>query len=111
MFKQTVLILLISLGLEASSSVYERNCIPCHRYQPATLEKMFMLYLKTYSVELSFKVSLKEFLQNPTEEKSLIGNTFIEQFSVKNPTDLNDTELDEAIDTYWKLYNPKENLK
>jgi len=101
----------ISLNVEAASKVYQRNCIPCHKYQPATLEKMFMLYLKTYSVELSFKVSLKEFLKNPTEEKSLIGNKFIERFSVKDPTDLNETQLDEAIDTYWDLYNPKENLK
>lgn len=104
-------LMIFSFMLFANNKVYEQNCIPCHKYQPATLEKMFMLYLKTYSVELSFKVSLKEFLQNPTEEKSLIGNKFIEQFSVKNPTKLNDKELDEAIDTYWKLYNPKENLK
>lgn len=111
MLRTIFLAVLTSLSLEASGKVYQRNCVPCHKYQPATLEKMFMLYLKTYSVELSFKVSLKEFLQNPTEEKSLIGNKFIEQFSVKNPTDLNDTQLDEAINTYWKLYNPKDNLK
>jgi hypothetical protein len=111
MVKKILLLVIVSIGLEASSKVYQRHCVPCHKYQPATLEKMFMLYLKTYSVELSFKVSLKEFLQKPTEEKSLIGNKFIEQFSVKNPTDLNDTQLDEAINTYWDLYNPKDNLK
>jgi len=111
MLKQIVLCVLMGCLVQANTKVYQRNCVPCHRYQPATLEKMFMLYLKTYSVELSFKVSLKEFLQNPTEEKSLIGNKFIEQFSVKNPTDLNETELDEAIDAYWDLYNPKDNLK
>ncbi|HHD82309.1 MAG TPA: hypothetical protein ENK82_04560 [Campylobacterales bacterium] len=111
MVKKRLLVILLTLNLGATSEVYERNCIPCHKYQPATLEKMFMLYLKTYSVELSFKVSLKEFLKNPTEEKSLIGNKFIDRFSVKNPTDLNETELDEAVDTYWDLYNPRDHLK
>ncbi|CAA6799171.1 MAG: Unknown protein, partial [uncultured Sulfurovum sp.] len=51
------------------------------------------------------------FLQKPTEKKSLIGNTFIKNFSVKDPSELNSTQLDEAIDIYWDLYNPKDNLK
>lgn len=106
-----ILLVFLTLGLEAKNGVYEKVCVKCHKYQPATLEKMFMLYLKTYSVELSFKVSLKEFLQQPTEEQSLIGSAFIKNFSVKGASDLNDTQLDEAIDTYWDLYNPKGNLK
>ena len=106
-----IILLFLTLGLNATSNVYEEVCVKCHQYQPATLEKMFMLYLKTYSVELSFKVSLKEYLQNPTEEKSLIGSAFIKNFSVKDVTKLTDKELDEALDTYWDLYNPKNNLK
>jgi len=111
MLKKILLLALITLSSIEASNVYQNECVPCHKYQPATLEKMFMLYLKTYSVELSFKVSLKEFLKHPTEEKSLIGNEFIERFSVKAATDLNDTQLNEAINTYWDLYNPKDNLK
>ncbi|CAA6814984.1 MAG: Unknown protein [uncultured Sulfurovum sp.] len=103
--------MVLTLGLHSGSNVYQNVCVDCHQYQPATLEKMFMLYLKTHSVELSFKVSLKEFLQNPTEEKSLIGSSFITDFSVKDPSELNSTQLDEAIDIYWDLYNPKDNLK
>jgi len=106
-----VLLVLLTLGLNAKSDLYQDVCVQCHKYQPATLEKMFLLYLKTYSVELSFKVSLKEFLKNPTEEHSLIGSSFIRNFSVKDATDLNDTQLDEAIDTYWELYSPKLHLK
>ncbi|CAA6809214.1 MAG: Unknown protein, partial [uncultured Sulfurovum sp.] len=99
--KSILLSILFTLGLYSESNVYQDVCVKCHQYQPATLEKMFMLYLKTHSVELSFKVSLKEFLQKPTEKKSLIGNTFIKNFSVKDPSELNSTQLDEAIDIYW----------
>ena len=106
-----MLLVFLTLAVDAKSNVYEEVCVKCHRYQPATLEKMFMLYLKTYSVELSFKVSLKEYLQNPTEKKSLIGSAFIKNFSVKGVTELNDTQINEALNTYWDLYNPKDNLK
>ncbi|CAA6802846.1 MAG: Unknown protein [uncultured Sulfurovum sp.] len=106
-----MLLIFLTWGLDAKSSVYKDVCVKCHKYQPASLEKMFMVYLKTYSVELSFKVSLKEYLQNPTEKNSLIGSAFIQNFSVKNTSELNDTQIDEALDTYWDLYNPKDNLK
>jgi len=105
--------LLISMSFFASANtnVYERNCIPCHRYQPASLEKLFMEYLKTYSGELSLKGALKGFLQNPTEKNSLMNDKFIENFSVKDKTILDEKKLDEALDTYWELYNVKNKLK
>lgn len=109
--RKAIVLIFLTLGLNAKSDVYQNVCVNCHQYQPATLEKMFMLYLKTYSVELSFKISLKEYLQKPTERHSLIGSAFITNFSVKNPSDLNETQLNEAIDYYWDLYNPKDNLK
>ena len=109
--RKILLLIFLIFGLQAESDVYKEVCVKCHKYQPATLEKMFMLYLKTYSVKLSFQFSLKEYLKNPTEKKSLIGSAFIRNFSVKDMSDLNDTQLDEALNTYWDLYNPKGNLK
>jgi hypothetical protein len=111
MIKKIILFLLLSFTLEARSNAYEFNCIPCHRFQPASLEKMFMTYLKTYSGELSLKGSLKEFLKKPNEQNSLMGELFIERFSVKDKSRLTNEELDEAIDTYWELYNVRNKLK
>ena len=114
MFRKAVVIFFVlNIYLLASSddNAYERNCIPCHRYQPASLEKLFMEYLKTYSGELSLKVALKVFLKNPTEGESLMNDKFIENFSVKDKTDLNDTELEKAIDIYWNLYDVRNKLQ
>ena len=102
---------IVFLGAEEPKNVYEKNCIPCHRYAPASLEKLFMVYLKRYSAELSLKGALKDFLKNPTESESLMNNTFIENFSVKDKTTLTDKELDDAIDTYWELYDVRKKLK
>ena len=111
MIKKITLLLLLSISTEARTNSYEFNCVPCHRFQPASLEKMFMTYLKTYSGELSLKGSLKEFLKNPNEKSSLMGELFIERFSVKDKSRLTDEELDEAIDTYWELYNVRNKLQ
>ena len=113
MIKKTVLICVtftLFLGAE-EPNIYETNCIPCHRYQPASLEKLFMEYLKTYSGELSLKGALKAFLKKPIESDSLMNDKFIENFSVKDKTTLTDKELDEAIDTYWERYDIRKKLK
>ena len=99
------------LGADEPKNIYEKNCIPCHRYAPASLEKLFMVYLKSYSGELSVKGTIKAFLKNPKESDSKMNNTFIENFSVKDKTTLTDEELEEAIDIYWELYDVRKKLK
>ncbi len=99
------------LWADEGGNIYERNCIPCHRYQPASLEKLFMEYLKTYSGELSLKGALKVFLKNPTEADSLMNDKFIENFSVKDKTKLTEKDLDKALDIYWDLYDVRKKLK
>jgi len=92
-------------------NIYERNCIPCHRYLPLSLEHMYMRYLKTFSGEKTFKASLKVFLKHPMEQTSVMSDLFIDRFSVKDKTLLNDKQLDEAINIYWDLYNVRNKLK
>ena len=111
MIKRTVLFLILSISAHADKNAYERHCIPCHQYQPASLEKLFMTYLKTYSGELSLKGTLKEFLKEPKESTSLMSEIFIDRFSVKDKTKLSDSELDEAINVYWDIYNVRDKLK
>jgi len=92
-------------------NIYERTCIPCHRYLPSSLGDMYMRYLKTFSGEITFKVSLKAFLKEPLEQTSVMSDLFIDRFSVKDKTLLTDKELDEAINIYWDLYNVRNKLK
>ncbi len=96
---------------ENKINIYERNCIPCHRYLPLSLEHMYMRYLKTFSGEKTFKASLKAFLKHPMEETSVMTDLFIDRFSVKDKSLLSDKQLEEAIDIYWNLYNVRNKLK
>jgi hypothetical protein len=95
----------------AQKNIYERTCLPCHRYLPSSLGDMYMRYLKTFSGEQTFKASLKAFLKEPLEQTSVMSNLFIDRFSVKDKSLLNDKQLDEAIDIYWNLYNVRNKLK
>jgi hypothetical protein len=92
--------------------IYTGNCIPCHEYgMPATLERMFMKYLKSYSGEISVKLTLKQFLKNPLKKDSVMSDLFLSRFSVKDKTLLSDEDLTKAIDIYWDLYNVRNKLK
>jgi len=94
----------------AKKNIYEDNCRACHT-NVFPLEKLYMLYLKRYSGEQTFKASLKAFLKKPLEETSVMTDKWIKDFSVKGRTQLSDEEIDEAIDIYWKLYDVRNKLK
>jgi len=116
MINKILLICLLTLSLtgkelEEKHKVYKENCIPCHEYLPYSLEKIYMLYLKTFSGEVTFKATLKAFLKEPMEETSVMPDEWIENFSVKEKTILTDKELDEAIDSYWELYDVRNKLR
>ena len=119
MISKIVLVLLLTLSLtgkelertlENKHKIYKQHCLPCHEHLPYSLEKIYMLYLKTFSGKLTFKASLKAFLKEPLEETSVMPDEWIENFSVKEKTILTDTELDEAIDSYWELYDIRNKL-
>jgi len=117
MIYKILLLLLLTLsslwGAEIDKEehrIYRETCIPCHQHLPYSLEKIYMLYLKTFSGELTFKASLKAFLKEPLEETSVMPDEWIENFSVKEKTHLSDKELDKAIDSYWKLYDVRNKL-
>ena len=114
MFKKILLVVILTSMVyaeEKRSSVYERNCIPCHRYLPFSLEGMYMEYLKTFGGEVAFKETLKAFLREPKESVSVMSDLFIDRFSVKDKSNLTTEELVEAIDIYWEMYDVRSKLK
>lgn len=85
-------------------NIYEQNCLPCHSPLSVGLDKFFFRYLVKYSSELSVKSALTYFLKNPDELTSALSSDQLRRFGVKSKTNLNDEELNEAIDIYWKKY-------
>jgi len=94
-----------------SQNVFERNCQVCHKHFPASLQRMFLSYLKVYSGEITMKAALKGYLQNPDKRLSVMSDLFIDRFGIKDKTSLNEKELEEAIDIYWDFYNVRNKLR
>jgi len=106
-----MLLIFVYSTLLFSQNVFERNCLVCHEHFPASLQRMFMSYLKVYSGEITMKAALKGYLQKPTKRLSVMSDLFIDRFGIKEKTDLSEKELEEAIDIYWDLYNVRNKLR
>ncbi|WP_458700665.1 hypothetical protein ACKGJI_00775 [Sulfurospirillum sp. 1307] len=104
-----LLAFLFAVGLNAS--VYEQNCVSCHEKLPVKIDKFFYRYLLKYSSEENLKNSLKDYLKNPSKEKSILQEELIDRFGIKKPTTLDEKELQEAIDEYWEIYKVFGKLK
>ena len=86
------------------TSVYERNCVACHRKLPVTLDKFFFNYLLKYSSERRVKEALRRFLKHPTKKKALASEELIRKYGLMPKSKLSDTNLRKAIDIYWETY-------
>lgn len=101
--------LLVCLCLHAN--VYDQNCLPCHSTLPVDIDKFFYRYLLKHSSETRVKAALTDYLKNPDLNKTILPEGLIARFGIKAPTELSDSELKEAIDTYWDVHKVFGKLK
>ncbi|RLA75947.1 MAG: hypothetical protein DRG30_03895 [Epsilonproteobacteria bacterium] len=110
MVKKLIIVFLLTLTLSAKDT-YEKNCVKCHQDLPMSLQRMFMHYLSVYSGEQNTKAALKHFLRHPRKDTSVMSELFLQNFAVKEPLDISDKTLNEAIDIYWNKYKVISKLK
>ncbi|NOQ32398.1 MAG: hypothetical protein GQ570_14910 [Helicobacteraceae bacterium] len=105
-----VILLLLSVTI-LYADIYVKNCLPCHQKQPVSIENYFYKYLLHYSSEEDVKSAMVSFLKDPTKESSVMPSKFIDQFGIKSKTTLNEKELQQAVNIYWKKYTVFGKLK
>jgi len=106
-----MVLVVLGLTVQVKGDIYERNCIPCHKNLPTSLQQMFMAYLAAYSSEKNVKTLLKYYMKHPTRSLSSMSELFIDSYGIKAPTKLSKEELDEAIDIYWEKFKVFDKLK
>ena len=108
MVKKYLLVVLFSIFTFASEkneiSIYETDCVKCHKRLPVTIDKYFYRYLLKYSSETMVKQTMFEYLKDPTKDKTIMAESFITRFGIKKKSKLSDEKLNEAIDIYWNKY-------
>jgi hypothetical protein len=108
---KSIVWMMVSVVLLCAENAYERECVPCHRELPMSLQRMFMNYLLVYSGEKNTKVALKHFMRYPRKDTSVMSELFLKNFAIKEPLMISDEALDEAIDIYWEKYKVIGKLK
>ncbi len=101
---KTLIFLTLFSSILFSSTIYEKNCVSCHKKLPVSIDKYFYRYLLKYSSEKDTKKAIYLYLKKPTKEKSVMAEAFISRFGVKPKTTLHDNELKKAINSYWRKY-------
>jgi hypothetical protein len=107
MVKFFLILTLITNFLFAEKSndvIYDLNCVECHRNMPVTIDKYFYRYLLKFSSETKVKAAMFSYLNNPTKEETIMAESFITRFGVKKKTNLSESKLNEALDSYWEKY-------
>lgn len=92
-------------------TVYDKNCIKCHKKLPVSIDKYFYRYLLKYSSETNVKKSMFAYLKKPNKEMTIMPEAFIKRFGIKRKTKLSDEKLNEALDIYWEKYKVFGKLK
>lgn len=105
------LIFLIFLHVSVFASVYESNCVNCHKKLPVKIDKFFYRYLLKYSSKKDVKSSMLAYLKNPTKEKTILQEGLLNRFGLKQKSELSDKELRKALDEYWERYKVFGKLK
>lgn len=110
MVKRIIVVILLFTGLFAQD-VYERHCVGCHEKLPTSLQRMFMNYLLVYGGEKNMKAGLKHYLLYPSKHISVMSDLFIENYGIKDKTNLSNDVLEKAIDIYWNKFKVFDKLK
>ena len=109
MVKKIVVILSLSAVL-LNADIYETNCVSCHNKLPVSIDKYFYRYLLKYSSEREVKEAMLKYLQSPSKEASVMGESFLSRFGVKKKSSLSNANLKISINIYWAKYNVFEKL-
>jgi len=111
MIHKLLFLILFSVSVIFAENIYERNCIPCHRDLPTSLQQMFKEYLLVYSGEQNVKAGIKHYLKYPNRSISVMSELFISNFGIKKKSTLTPEELDEAVNIYWEKFKVFNKLK
>lgn len=107
----SIFLLFSFLDAAKTKSVYDKNCIKCHRKLPVSIDKYFYRYLLKYSSESKVKESIFAYLKKPNKDMTIMPEAFIKRFGIKKKSKLSDKKLNEALDIYWEKYKVFGKLK
>lgn len=106
-----IFLIVVFTTLLSYGNVYEKNCVKCHQALSLSLQETFKKYLLVYSGEENVKAGMKHYLKYPSKDISVMSKLFKKIYGIKQKTNLNEEDLNQAIDSYWNQYKVFGKLK
>ena len=101
--KMIKIVVLLVLNSCLVANTFQINCNSCHKNEKEL--KLFMTkYSLQYSSENNIKKALFRFLRSPSSNRSIMPFEYIQKIGFKQNSILNDKDLKEAINIYYKKY-------
>lgn len=101
------IIILICINLFSGN--FNDSCVICHSKNAPELENLYFKYIQTYGSKTKTKEAMKNFLINPSFEKSVLPIGAFERFNIHPKQDTHD--IDTIIDVYFETYSIKNRIK
>lgn len=92
-------------GSDVKSHSLEQNCLLCHREHQIPSAMIYRRYLMKFSAKDTIKNRMFDYLKKPSTKESIMPAPFFKKFSIKEPSDMNDTILKESIDSYIERFD------
>jgi len=102
--KKLLFTLLLWQGMLCAGSVFEHECVRCHKEKNISLQKSFMNALLVYGGKENLKAGLGYYLRNPNLGTSVMDEAFLEKNGVKAAMKLSPQIMDRALEEYWQTY-------
>lgn len=105
-----IISILLLLMFTTSADTFENNCLECH-VNEFKLNMFMKKYSLKYSSERAIKKAIISYLKEPSLKESVLPFGFLNRFGIKDTSDLEDKELQDMIDIYYKRYNISSRIK
>jgi len=106
-----LLIPILICGYINASDMLEYKCISCHKAQKIPSQMIYKKYLLRYSTKEDIAKAIKSYLKSPKAQNSIMPKPFFDKFPTKEPTTLEDAELEMLIKLYIDRYDVVKRLR
>jgi len=96
-------------GLRTPTAL-EKNCLACHKKQQIPNELIYKRYLVKYSTDARMEEAIAKYLNNPTQETSIMPGPFFLKFPMREKLDLDEQLIRSSIKQFLKKFDLKQHL-
>ena len=111
MVKIIITLIILTLTIFGKNEIFlKEKCLNCHQQQQIPSNLLYKRYLMRYSTFKNMKNVIVDYLQEPQKKNSIMPLEFFLKFPMKQKLNLNDKDLNRAVELYLHHFDIKKKL-